>query len=114
MMAAYRDEVDEIAKSFLGYEVKYVPREQNEAANLLSKLGSGCKPIPPSVFLEHLRTPSVKGADPSNPDRVDSFVLSVTKVPPAWTKPFMEYIVHGTLPVDKVKSRQIVRRAKGY
>ena len=33
----------EIAKSFLGYEGKYVPREQNEAADLLSKLGLGRK-----------------------------------------------------------------------
>ena len=114
MMAAYRDEVDEIAKSFLGYEVKYVPTEQNEADDLLSKLGSGRKPIPPGVFLEHLRTPSVKGTDPENLDRVDSFVHTVTKVPPAWTKPFMEYLEHGTLPDDEVERRQMVRQAKGY
>ncbi|KAK1630203.1 hypothetical protein QYE76_004518 [Lolium multiflorum] len=41
VMAAYRDEVDEIAKSFLGYEVKYVRRDDNTAADMLSKLGSG-------------------------------------------------------------------------
>src|SRR3954471_21496813 len=41
MMAAYRDELDKIAKSFLGYEVKYVPRDQNQVADLLSKLESG-------------------------------------------------------------------------
>ena len=41
MMAAYRDEVDEIAKSFLGYE----------AADLLSKLGSGRKQISARSFL---------------------------------------------------------------
>src|SRR3954466_5005492 len=112
MMAAYRDEVDEIAKSFLVYEVKYVPREQNEAADLLS--GSGRNRIPPGVFLEHLRTPSVKGADVDNPDRADSFVNMVTKIPPAWTKPFMKYLEHGTLPDDDVERRQIVWRAKGY
>ena len=55
MMAAYQDEVDEIANSFLGYEVKYVHREQNEAVDLLSNLGSGRKQIPPG-FLEHLDT----------------------------------------------------------
>src|SRR3954465_10447856 len=53
MMAAYRDEVDDIAKCFESYEVKYVKREDNEAADLLSKLGSVCKPIPPGVFLEN-------------------------------------------------------------
>src|SRR4051812_1326387 len=41
MMGAYRDEVDEISKSFLGYEVKYVPREQNEAADLCLSLDRG-------------------------------------------------------------------------
>ncbi|KAK1585292.1 hypothetical protein QYE76_008124, partial [Lolium multiflorum] len=41
IMAAYRDEVDEIAKCFLGYEVKYVRRDDNTAADMLSKLGSG-------------------------------------------------------------------------
>ncbi|KAK1603674.1 hypothetical protein QYE76_027347 [Lolium multiflorum] len=51
-----RDEVDEIAKCFLGYEVKYVRRDDNTAADMLSKLGSGRKPIPPG--LEHLRCSS--------------------------------------------------------
>ncbi|KAK1653876.1 hypothetical protein QYE76_071681 [Lolium multiflorum] len=68
VMAAYRDEVDEIAKCFLGYEVKYVRRDDNTAADMLSKLGSGRKPIPPGIFLEHLRIPSVKGANPENPE----------------------------------------------
>src|SRR3954451_10483487 len=50
-MEAYRDKVDQIAKCFLGYEVKYIPRDDNAAADMLSKLGSGRKPIPPGVFL---------------------------------------------------------------
>jgi len=87
MMEAYQDEVDEIAKCFEAYEVKYVKREENETVDLLSKLGSGRKPILPGVFLEHLWTPSVKEADLENPDRVDSFVNAVTIVPLAWTKP---------------------------
>src|SRR3954447_25331398 len=43
----YRDKVDKIAKCFLGYEVKYTPRDDNAAADMLSKLGSGRKHIPP-------------------------------------------------------------------
>ncbi|KAK1642487.1 hypothetical protein QYE76_060292 [Lolium multiflorum] len=67
VMAAY-ETVDEIAKCFLGYEVKYVRRDDNAAADMLSNLGSGRKPIPPGIFLEHLRIPSVKGANPENPE----------------------------------------------
>src|SRR3954470_13097698 len=68
VMKAYRDEVDEIAKCFLGYEVKHIPRDDNSTADMLSKLGSSRKPIPPRVFLEHLRVASVKGADEENLD----------------------------------------------
>jgi ribonuclease HI len=67
VMAAYRDEVDEMAKSFLGYNIKHVRREDNMAADSLSKLGSSRKAVPPGVFLEHLRVPSVKMVDPENP-----------------------------------------------
>ena len=37
VMASYRDEVDELAKCFLRYEVKYVPRDENTTADMLSK-----------------------------------------------------------------------------
>ncbi|KAK1648507.1 hypothetical protein QYE76_066312 [Lolium multiflorum] len=88
VMAAYRDEVDEIAKCFLGYEVKYVRRDDNTAADMLSKLGSGRKPIPPGIFLEHLRVPSVKGANPENPDLAVSPAKEVMAVIPARTQRF--------------------------
>jgi hypothetical protein len=66
-MAVYRDEVDEMAKSFLGYDIKHVRQEDNMAADAPSKLGSSHKAVPPGVFLEHLLVPSVKMVDPENP-----------------------------------------------
>jgi hypothetical protein len=47
-------------------EVKYVKRDENMAGHLFSKLGSGQKPITHGIFFEHLRIPSVKGANPDN------------------------------------------------
>jgi hypothetical protein len=47
IMASYRDEVDEMAQCFLGYEVKYVRIDDNSTSDMLSKLGSGQKPIQP-------------------------------------------------------------------
>ncbi|KAK1682067.1 hypothetical protein QYE76_042915 [Lolium multiflorum] len=114
VMAAYRDEVDEIAKCFLGYEVKYVRRDDNTAADMLSKLGSGRKPIPPGIFLEHLRVPSVKGANPENPDLAVSPAKEVMAVIPAWTQPFLDYLIDRKLPEDEVHARQIIRRARSY
>ncbi|KAK1678938.1 hypothetical protein QYE76_039786 [Lolium multiflorum] len=102
VMAAYRDEVDEIAKCFLGYEVKYVRRDDNTVADMLSKLGSGRKPIPPGIFLEHLRVPSVKGANPENPDLTVSPAKEVMAIIPAWTQPFLDYLIDRKLPEDEV------------
>ncbi|KAK1616422.1 hypothetical protein QYE76_021939 [Lolium multiflorum] len=113
VMAAYRDEVDEIAKCFLGYEVKYVRRDDNTAADMLSKLGSG-KPIPPGIFLEHLRIPSVKGANPENPEVAVSPAKEVMAIIPAWTQPFLDYLIDQKLPEDEVLARQIIRRARSY
>ncbi|KAK1668483.1 hypothetical protein QYE76_056642 [Lolium multiflorum] len=114
VMAAYRDEVDEIAKCFLGYEVKYVRRDDNTAADMLSKLGSGRKQIPPGIFLEHLRIPSVKGANPENPEVAVSPAREVMAIIPAWTQPFLDYLIDQKLPEDEVLARQIVRRARSY
>ena len=82
--------------------------------DILSKLGSDRKPIPPVIFLEHLRIPSVKGADPENPDRAVSPAKEVMFVAPAWTKPYLDYLIDQKLPEDEVLKRQIVRRAKSY
>ena len=66
-MAAYRATVDEFAKCFQGYEVRHIPRAQNEAADTLARLGSESKKVPKDVFLEHLYKPSIQGADLLDP-----------------------------------------------
>jgi ribonuclease HI len=105
VMAAYRNEVDEIAKCFLGYEVKYVRRDENTATDMLSKFGSGRKPIPPGIFLEHLRTPLVKGADPGNPDVAASPAKEVMVIAPAWTQPFLDYLIDKKSSEDELLAR---------
>jgi hypothetical protein len=114
VMVAYRDEVDEMAKSFLDYDIKHVRREDNMAADTLSKLGSSRKAVPPVVFLEHLRVPSVKMVDPENPELASSPVMTVLPSNPPWAEPYLEYLTNKKLPEDEVQRRQIERRAKVY
>jgi hypothetical protein len=76
-MATYRDKVDEMAKIFIGYEIKHVRREDNMAADTLSKLGSSRKAVPQGVFLEHLHIPSVKIVDPENTELASSPIMAV-------------------------------------
>jgi hypothetical protein len=113
-MTAYRDEVDEMAKSFLGYDIKHVRREDNMAADTLSKLGSSHKAVPPGVFLEHLRVPSVKMVDPKNLELASSPVMAVLPSNPPWAEPYLEYLMIKKLPKDEVQRRQIEHRAKAY
>jgi hypothetical protein len=114
VMAAYRDEVDEMAKSFLSYDIKHVRREDNIVADTLSKLGSSRKAVPPGVFLEHLHVPSVKMVDPENPELASSPIMAVFPSNPPWAEPYLEYLTNKKLPEDEVQKRQIERRAKAY
>ena len=59
-MALYRFHVQQISGYFEGCEFKHVPRLENGAADVLSKLGSSREEIPPDVALEHLRKSSIK------------------------------------------------------
>ena len=46
-MALYRFHVQKISGFFEGCEYKHIPRLENEAGDILSKLGSSRDPIPP-------------------------------------------------------------------
>ena len=59
-MASYRFLVQQISEYFEGCEFIRIWRDDNEVADILSKLGSYRKPIPSEISLEHLRKPSIK------------------------------------------------------
>jgi hypothetical protein len=113
-MAAYRDEVDKLAKSFIGYDIKHVRREDDMVADTLSKLGSSCKAVPLGMFLEHLHIPSGKMVDPDNPKLASFPVMAVLHANPPWVEPYLEYLTNKKLPEDEVQRRQIECIAKAY
>ena len=111
-MAAYKADVDEFAKCFLGYEVRHIPRAQNEAVDTLARLGSERKKVPKDVFLEHLHKPSIRGADlldAGAAEPVDVASYAVYLVKPDWTVPYLDFLVDQKLPNDEILRRQIVR-----
>src|SRR5215216_4866004 len=59
-MALYKFHVQKISAYFEGCEFHHVPRVENEAADMLSKLGSTRQAIPLGVALEHLRKLSIR------------------------------------------------------
>src|SRR3954467_2685727 len=69
-MALYRFHVQQISGYFDGCEFHHIPRVENEAADVLSKLGPSRQAIPPGVELEHLRKPSIKPSPESESIRI--------------------------------------------
>ena len=116
-MAAYRATVDEFAKCFLGYEVRHIPRAQNEVADTLARLGSERKKVPKDVLLEHLHKPSIQGADlldPESAEPIEDASYAIYLVKPDWTTPYLDFLINQELPDDEVLKRQIVRRVKAF
>jgi hypothetical protein len=137
-MAAYRNAVLKISARFEGLEFHHVARDDNQAADVLARLGAKRDPVPPNTFLERLFKPSVvwldqEDADPSSADKVvppvnepDDQIIggSVMDATPSahevmaviapWTEPFLAYLLRKELPDDQTEARRIVRRSKAF
>ena len=58
-MAAYRNTILKMSARFKGLEFHHVARENNQAADILARIGAKCDLVPPNIFLERLFKPSV-------------------------------------------------------
>src|SRR3954464_11345972 len=66
-MAAYRNAVLKMSARFEGLEFHHVARENNQAADILSRIGAKRDAVPPNIFLERLFKPStVWDGEPGN------------------------------------------------
>jgi ribonuclease HI len=68
MMDAYCAEICKLEGHFEGIEFQHVLRNNNVAADVLSKLGSRRALVPAGVFVQDLRKPSIKLLDSDNPE----------------------------------------------
>jgi ribonuclease HI len=59
-MDAYCREIRKLEAKFYGLEFHHVPRDDNVAAFVLSKLGSKRSIVPPGVFVQALNSPTIK------------------------------------------------------
>jgi ribonuclease HI len=129
-MEAYCDEVRCLEDKFHGLELNHVARWYNETAYELAKIASRRTTVPPNVFSRDIYQPSVKLDDAPEPDetsaqpevpsaaegealRVEGERNGVTPNP-NWQTPYLEYLLRGELPLDKVEARRLARRAKSF
>jgi hypothetical protein len=118
-MDAYVQEVRKLESKFSGLEVHHVLREHNVGADTLSKLGSTRAQVPPGVFVQELKQPSIKSspqvainAGPQQPDR------EVMVLEEDWRGAFIDFIRDQRLParIDarSADAARILRRSKGF
>ncbi|XP_066311019.1 uncharacterized protein [Miscanthus floridulus] len=135
-MATYYQEVWWLEDKFDGLELNHVPRRLNEAANALTKAASDREPVPTGVFASDQHKPSVRYEEPNraedgpsdlalraDPPTVpsDPEVMELEEDPVAgpdpsddWRTPYLDYLLHDTLPTGRMEARWLARRAKSF
>jgi ribonuclease HI len=114
-MHAYCLEVRKLENKFYGLDFHHVVRDNNVAADILSKLGSTRAQVPAGVFVHELHAPSIPEPTPTTTDPAhppagqDVMIIDVD-----WRQPFIDYIREQKVPSDKSSTKQLIRRAKSY
>jgi hypothetical protein len=114
-MDAYCLEVRKLENKFYGLEFHHVVRDNNVAADVLSKLGFTRAQEPAGVFVHELHAPSIPEPTPTTTEPAPLPAgQEVMMIDVDWRQPFVDYIREQKVPTDKNLSEQLIRRAKSY
>jgi hypothetical protein len=92
-MVAYVAEIRKLENKFSGLEIHHVIRDNNVAADVLSKLGFDRADVPPGIFVHELHHPSITTTEPMdiNPVPPDpSREVMMTEAD--WRMPIIDFI----------------------
>jgi hypothetical protein len=113
-MDAYCTEIRKLKGHFEGIEFQHIPRSNNVAADVLSKLGSRRALVLVGVFVQDLRKPSMKLLDPDNPEpppndqnSASPCEVLMSEKEDDWRKPFIDFILDQLVPDDKAERERI-------
>ena len=113
-MDLYCKEICKWEANFYGIEYIHVVRDKNQAADVLSKLGSSWAQIVHDIFVQDLIKPSI-GDDLVEKENSEAlFIHTVQGAPPItnstdWRTPFIKYLTDGTVLQDKTKNEHLIR-----
>jgi hypothetical protein len=114
-MDAYCLEVRKLENKFYDLEFHHIVRDNNVAADVLSKLGSTRAQVPAGVFIHELHTPSIpEPAPPTTVPAHPSAGQEVMMIDADWRQPFIDYLSEQKVPSDKNLAEQLIHRAKSY
>jgi hypothetical protein len=114
-MDAYCLEVHKLENKFYGLEFHHVVRDNNVAADVLSKLRSTRAQVPAGDFAHELHAPSIPEPAPTTTDSAHPPAgQGVMMIDVDWRQPFIDYICEQKVSSDKNLAEQLIRRAKSY
>ena len=118
-MDAYVTEIRKLENKFSGFEIHHVVRDNNVAADILSKLGSDRAEVPPGIFVHELHYPSINTSTQMELDSIPRETSrEVMMIETDSRMAFINYIKDKVLPpgVKKVDTEavRIMRRSKNY
>jgi hypothetical protein len=80
--------VQKLEDKFEGLEFHHMERDNNAAADALSKLGSSRAQVPPRVFVQEVQQPSIAAGHTEEYNTVDQVKID----PNDWREPIIRYI----------------------
>jgi hypothetical protein len=83
VLMKYLEKVREMEKHLKGYSVQHIPRDDNNEADKLAKAASRNQELPPDVFFEIIREPSIKDSRAK--------IMNVVETPD-WRAEIMAYL----------------------
>jgi len=118
-MDAYIAEIRKLENKFSGLEIHHVIRDNNVAADVLSKLGSNRAEVPPGVFVHELYHPSINTSTPMEVDSAPQETSQeVMMIEVNWRATFIDYIKNQVLPPgikkDDAEAIRIMCHSKNY
>jgi ribonuclease HI len=114
-MDAYFLEVHKLEKKFYGLEFHHVVRDNNVAADALSKLGCTRAQVLVGVFVHELHAPSIPEPAPTTIDPAPPQPSQkVMMIDVDWRQPFIGNILEQKVPSDMNVAEQLIHRAKTY
>ena len=118
-MDAYIAEIRKLENKFSGLEIHHVVRDNNVAADVLSKLGFDGAEVPPRIFIHELHHPSINISTPMEVDSVPQETSrEVMTIKANWRITLIDHIKDKVLPPgikkDDAEAVRIMRRSKNY
>jgi ribonuclease HI len=105
VLMKYLEKVREMEKYFRGYSVNHIPRDDNNEVDKLAKAVAQNPPMPPDVFFEIIKEPSIKHQKPRTVHIVET---------DDWRAEIMAYLRGHYEPQDELEQKRLKQRARGY